>query len=80
MTRAIGLSVPLAESCPYPPTVVSTWDLWLPFLPLLAPGHKSNFTVTAFVKAGGSLGESRLLSLTHFSSRAIHRAWQTQEP
>lgn len=30
---------------------------FMALLPLLAPGHKSNFTVTAFVKAGGSLGD-----------------------
>lgn len=29
VTRATGLSMPLVESCPHPPAVVSTWDLWL---------------------------------------------------
>lgn len=43
---------------------------FMALLPLLAPGHKSNFTVTAFIKAGGSLGERGLLPLTHFFSRA----------
>lgn len=60
VTRATGWNAPLAKSCPHPPYS----GLHLGFtalLPLLAPGHKSNFTVTAFVKAGGSLGERGLL-------------------
>lgn len=56
VTRATGWNVPLAESCSHPP--YSDPHLgFMALLPLLAPGHKSNFTMTAFVKAGGSLEE-----------------------
>lgn len=46
----------ISESCPHPP--YSDPHLGFMALPaLLVPDHKSNFTVTAFVKTGGSLGE-----------------------